>query len=54
MAITLKMATREDIETIWKMQVEAFADLLDKYRDLDISPATDSLEKIMAKNHGQR
>lgn len=31
MAITLKKATREDIETIWKMQVEAFTELLDKY-----------------------
>ena len=30
MAITLKKATREDIETIWKMQVEAFTELLDK------------------------
>ena len=49
MAVTLKKATRGDIETIWKMQVEAFADLLDKYQDFDISPATESLEKIIAK-----
>ena len=47
--ITLKKATREDIETIWKMQVEAFTELLDKYQDFDMSPATESLEKIIAK-----
>ena len=46
MAITLKKAKREDIETIWKMQVEAFTELLDKYQDFDMSPATESLEKI--------
>lgn len=45
----LKKATREDIETIWKMQVEAFTELLDKYQDFDMSPATESLEKIIAK-----
>ena len=49
MAVTLKKATRRDIESIWKMQVEAFSDLLDKYQDFDISPATESLEKIIAK-----
>ena len=43
MAITLKKATREDIEIIWKMQVEAFTELLDKYQDFDMSPATESL-----------
>ena len=45
----LKKATREDIETIWKMQVEAFTEFLDKYQDFDMSPATESLEKIIDK-----
>ncbi|MDU6629573.1 MAG: GNAT family N-acetyltransferase [Lachnoanaerobaculum sp.] len=49
MAITLKKATKADIETIWKMQVKAFTELLDKYQDFDMSPATESLEKIIAK-----
>lgn len=49
MAVTLRKATRDDIETIWRMQVEAFSELLDKYQDFDISPATESLEKIGAK-----
>lgn len=45
----LRKATREDIQTIWKMQVEAFTDLLDKYQDYGTSPANESLEKIIAK-----
>lgn len=49
MAVTLRKAMRDDIETIWRMQVEAFSELLDKYQDFDISPATESLEKIAAK-----
>ena len=34
MAVTLKKATRGDIETRWEMQVEVFSDRLDKYQDL--------------------
>lgn len=49
MAVTLRKAMRDDIETIWRMQVEAFSELLDKYQDFDISPATESLERIAAK-----
>lgn len=49
MAVTLRKAVREDMETIWKMQTEAFSELLDKYQDFDTSPATESLETIMAK-----
>ncbi len=45
----LKKATREDIQTIWEMQVEAFTDLLNKYQDYGTSPANESLEKIIAK-----
>ncbi len=47
--VSLKAATREDIETIWKMQVEAFAGLLEKYQDYDMSPGAESLEKVMAR-----
>lgn len=49
MSVELKPITREDVETIWKMQVEAFSELLKKYQDYDMSPATESLEKIMSK-----
>ncbi len=47
--ITLMPATRNDMEAIWKMQVEAFRDLLQKYHDVDTSPATESFEKILKK-----
>ena len=49
MSVTLRQAKREDIETIWKMQVEAFADLLQKYQDYDMSPAAEGIDKITAR-----
>ena len=49
MLVSLRQATLEDAEVIWKMHVEAFTDLLEKYQDYDISPATESFEKIKAK-----
>ena len=47
--IILKAATEEDIQTVWEMQVKAFSDLLEKYRDYDMSPAAESIEKVMAR-----
>ena len=49
MLVGLRQATLEDAEVIWKMQVDAFTDLLEKYQDYDISPATESFERIKAK-----
>ena len=49
MSIILVKAIESDMKEIWKMQVEAFKDLLEKYNDYDMSPATESLEKIIAK-----
>lgn len=43
MSIELKPIVREDVETVWKMQVEAFSDLLEKYQDYDMSPAAESI-----------
>lgn len=34
---------------IWKMQIVAFSELLDKYQDYDMSPGAESLEKIIAR-----
>lgn len=45
----LRAITREDIETLWRMQVEAFSDLLMKYQDYDTNPGAESLDKIIAK-----
>lgn len=47
MIIILKRAGCEDAEFIWKMQVEAFSDLYEKYQDTDTSPATEPLEKVL-------
>ena len=45
----LRAITREDIETLWRMQVEAFSDLLMKYQDYDTNPGAESIDKIIAK-----
>ena len=49
MSIELKPITREDIATVWKMQVEAFQVLLDKYQDCDTSPASEPVDKVLAR-----
>lgn len=49
MNIELKKVTREDIETVWKMQVEAFTGLLEKYQDFDTSPAAEPVDKVIAR-----
>lgn len=36
--IELKPLFQDDIETVWKMQVEAFSELLKKYQDYEIRP----------------
>lgn len=46
MNIELKRIGMEDCERLWKMQVEAFSELLEKYQDYDISPANESLSRI--------
>ena len=47
--ISLRKAKAEDIEKIWKMQIEAFRALLEKYQDYDLSPAAEGIEKVMAR-----
>jgi GNAT superfamily N-acetyltransferase len=47
--IKLKSVTKQDIETVWRMQVEAFSELLEKYQDYDMSPAAESMDKILAR-----
>ena len=47
--IELKPVMREDIETVWKMQVEAFSELLKKYQDFETSPAAESIDKVIAR-----
>ena len=49
MSIELRQAKRDDMQTIWQMQVEAFKGLLETYQDYDLSPAAEGLEKVMAR-----
>ena len=48
-ALVLRKALREDIDKIWKMQAEAFRELLEKYKDYDTNPAAESVEKVAAR-----
>lgn len=47
--VKLIRATVSDAETIWKMQKEAFAELLKKYKDYETSPANEPLEKTVSR-----
>ena len=49
MSIRLQKANRDDMHELWEMQVDAFKGLLDKYQDYDMSPAAESLDKIVAR-----
>lgn len=45
--ISLIPAKLEDLNSILQMQVEAFAELLEKYQDYDTSPANEKYEDIL-------
>ena len=49
MDINFIKATYSDCEEIQKIQQESFAQLLEKYQDFDMSPATETLERIQYK-----
>ncbi|MBE5875358.1 MAG: GNAT family N-acetyltransferase [Lachnospiraceae bacterium] len=49
MKIKLIRVGVEKAELIWKMQVEAFSELYEKYQDTETSPATEPIEKVMAR-----
>ncbi len=46
MTITLKRALKTDCEQIHKMQLEAFKQLLEKYKDYETNPGAEPLERI--------
>ncbi|WP_172251335.1 GNAT family N-acetyltransferase [Saccharibacillus deserti] len=46
MSITLSLAGPEDAHTIHDMQIRAFAPLLEKYRDTNTSPASESVKDV--------
>ena len=41
----------KDARQLWKMQVEAFYDLYQRYQDTETSPAMESLDKILMRLH---
>lgn len=49
MKIDLLRISVDDAEKIWRMQTQAFSDLLKKYQDFDTSPANESVERIKEK-----
>ena len=49
MSITLRQAKRDEVQKIWKMQIEAFRELLEKYQDYDLSPGAEPVDKVIAR-----
>ena len=49
MSVRLVPIKREDVETVWRMQVEAFSDMLEKYQDYELSPATENVDRVIAR-----
>jgi len=47
MEISLKKASLDDAELIWRMQIAAFTPLLEKYQDYEYSPAMETLERTV-------
>ena len=45
----LKRATKEDANTLWQMQINAFAELLARYEDYDTSPGNETEERVLAR-----
>ena len=49
MQLELKRVGVEKAEALWKMQVEAFQELYEKYQDTETSPATESIDKTVMR-----
>lgn len=49
MEISLRKAVIEDCPEIYDMQIKAFAELLDRYKDYDFSPGAERFEKTIER-----
>ncbi|MBQ7865005.1 MAG: GNAT family N-acetyltransferase [Clostridia bacterium] len=49
MHIELMRATVADAQELWRMQKEGFAELLERYQDVDTNPACETLEKVIMR-----
>lgn len=47
--ITLRKAELADAERLWKLQIEGFEELLERYRDYDTNPAAEPVEKTIMR-----
>ena len=54
MDISLKIASLDDAELIWRMQIAAIKPLLDKYQDYDYSPAAETIDRTIQRLQGKR
>ena len=46
MNINLKRIDISECEKLWKMQVEAFSELLEKYKDFETNPASEPMSRV--------
>lgn len=46
MEVELIRASVQDAGTIWKMQIEAFAELLNRYQDYETSPGNEDIGRV--------
>lgn len=53
MKIKLVKAETDDMKEIWHMQREGFSELLEKYKDHELSPAAECYERILEKSEMQ-
>lgn len=49
MNVTLLKSNLNDAETLWKMQVTAFKDLLDTYQDYGTNPASEKVDRTIER-----
>ena len=49
MSVTLRRATRDEVQKIWEMQIEAFRELLKRYRDYDVSPGAEPMDNVISR-----
>lgn len=47
--VKLIRAGREDAKLLWNMQLQSFAQLLERYNDMDTNPGNEPLEKTVMR-----
>lgn len=49
MDLRLVPASKEELKTVWEMQIRGFADLLARYQDMETNPGAEPMEKIIRR-----